>query len=68
MGFSQKSYGHICNKKLDEVIEFINNNTRKSIPLAYFKDKGHKINFNLNPRLDYLKIIDEFGGIYEKNS
>lgn len=51
-----------------DFLEFINNNTRKSIPLAYFKDKGHKINFNLNPRLDYLKIIDEFGGIYEKNS
>ena len=29
MGFSQKSYGHICNKKLDEVIEFINNNKSK---------------------------------------
>ena len=51
-----------------DFLEFLNNNTRKSIPLAYFKDKGHKINFNLNPRLDYLKIIDEFGGIYEKNS
>lgn len=25
-GQSQKSYGHICNKKLDVVIEFINNN------------------------------------------
>lgn len=24
-----KSYGHICNKKLDEVIEFINNNKSK---------------------------------------
>ena len=29
MGFSQKNYGHICNKKLDEVIEFINNNKSK---------------------------------------
>ena len=25
-GQSQKSYGHICNKKLDEVIEFIDSN------------------------------------------
>ncbi len=25
----KKSYGHICNKKLDEVIEFINNNKNK---------------------------------------
>ena len=25
----KKSYGHICNKKLDEVIEFINNNKSK---------------------------------------
>ena len=28
-GFSQKSYGHICNQKLDKVIEFINNNKSK---------------------------------------
>ena len=28
-GFSQKSYGHICNKKLDELIEFINSNKNK---------------------------------------
>ena len=26
---TQKSYGHICNKKLDKVIEFINNNKSK---------------------------------------
>ena len=28
-GLQPKSYGYICNKKLDEVIEFINNNKSK---------------------------------------
>lgn len=49
-----------------DFLNFIDNNTRKSIPLSYFEDKGYKIKFNLNPRLDYLKIVDEHGGIYEK--
>ena len=49
-----------------DFLNFIDNNTRKSIPISYFEDKGYKIKFNLNPRLDYLKIVDEHGGIYEK--
>lgn len=48
-----------------DFIWFIDNNKRKSIPISYFEEKGYKIKLNLNPRLDYLKIIDEFGGIYE---
>ncbi len=31
----------------------------KSILLEYFKDYGHLIKDGLNPRLDYLKIIDK---------
>ena len=30
MGFSPKSYGHICNPKLDKVIEFIDSNKKKN--------------------------------------
>lgn len=30
---------------------------RKSIPYSSFKEKAHLIKFGLNPRLDYLKII-----------
>ncbi len=52
--------------KLDETyillgkdfIDFLNNNTRKSIPYEYFKKKGFLIEVKYTPRLNYLKIID----------
>lgn len=46
--------------KDDDLFSFIKNNSRKSIPVKYFKEKGHLIKEGYNPRLDYLKIIDEF--------
>lgn len=47
-----------------DFIEYIDNNNRKSIPINYFKEKAYIIKDNYNPRLDYLKIIDEiYGGI-----
>ena len=47
-----------------DLIEFLNTNSRKSIPLEYFKEKGYLIKDNYNPRLDYLKILDNIiGGI-----
>lgn len=33
---------------------------RKSIPYQIFKEKAHLIKFGLNPRLDYLKIIESY--------
>ena len=45
----------LMNNKLQD---FINNDKRKSIPLKYFKDYGYLVPYKLNPRLDYLKIID----------
>ncbi len=41
-----------------DFIDFLNNNTRKSIPHEYFKIKGFLIEVKYTPRLDYLKIID----------
>ncbi|MGM7701640.1 Holliday junction resolvase RecU [Pseudalkalibacillus sp. Hm43] len=32
---------------------------RKSIPKTYFEENGHPIQLGLNPRIDYLKIIDQ---------
>lgn len=40
------------------LIDFINTNTRKSIPLDYFKEKGFFIELKYTPRVDYIKIID----------
>ena len=42
-----------------KIKEFINNNERKSIPLSYINDNGYLINENYNPRLEYIKIVDE---------
>ncbi len=44
--------------------DFINNNTRKSIPLKYFEENGKLIKTKYNPRLDYINVINNiyFGG------
>lgn len=46
-----------------DFISFINNNSRKSVPLDYFKEKGHLIKDKLMPKVDYIDIIDKYGGI-----
>lgn len=38
---------------------FIDSENRKSIPFEYFEKNGYQINYNYNPRLDYLKVVDE---------
>ena len=45
---------------------FLKTNNRKSIPYEYFKEWGHLINLKYAPRLNYLEVIDKYGGIYEK--
>lgn len=43
---------------IKDFVNFINIETRKSIPIDYFKKYGYIIKDNYNPRLDYLSIID----------
>lgn len=51
-----------------DLISFIQNNSRKSIPLDYFNEKAYLIEEKYIPRVDYLKIIDlTYGGINEKD-
>lgn len=46
---------------------FLEQNERKSIPYNYFLEKAKKIPFEYQPRLHYLKFVDEMiGGFYEK--
>lgn len=47
----------------EDFISFITNETRKSIPITYFKEKGHLIKDKLMPKVDYIEIIDKYGGI-----
>ena len=46
---------------IEDLINFLNNNERVSIPINYFDEFGHIIKEGLNPRLDYLKILDQKG-------
>lgn len=47
-----------------DLINFINNNDRKSIPIMFFEESAYLIEEKYMPRIDYLKIVDSiFGGI-----
>ena len=47
-----------------DLIEYINNVKKSSIPYTYFKEKGFIIKDNYTKRVDYLQIIDKIiGGI-----
>lgn len=51
-----------------DVLEFICQQTRKSIPYSYIKDKGYALQYNYIKGLDYIHIVDILiGGTYEKN-
>lgn len=42
-----------------KLTDFIENETRKSIPISYFEKNGYLINTKWNPRIDYLEVIDK---------
>ena len=43
----------------EKLIDYINNNTKKSIPHSYFLKNAKLIKDEYRPRIDYLKIVDE---------
>lgn len=48
----------------EDLINFIDNNKRKSIPLIFFEKHAYLIEKKYIPRVDYLKVIDSIiGGI-----
>ena len=46
---------------IEELISFLANNSRVSIPINYFEKNGYLIKEGLAPRLDYIKILDKKG-------
>lgn len=54
--------------KIESLLDFLKTE-KKSIPLTYFKKNGFEIKEKFNPRVDYIKIVDEiyFGGKNESN-
>ncbi len=55
--FSTLNKNYILNGK--DLIDFISNNERKSIPLSYFEDNCYRIDIKYAPRLDYIKYVDK---------
>lgn len=47
-----------------KLVSFLESEQRKSIPIDYFKKEGYLIKDKFQPRVDYLKVIDDiyFGG------
>ncbi len=45
-----------------DLLDFLSLEERKSIPVEFFQKKGFLIKDGYNPRLDYLKIIDQVIG------
>lgn len=50
-----------------DLIQFIEQHDRKSIPLDYFEKYGYFIEMKYAPRLDYIKIIDKIINTKEVN-
>ena len=46
-----------------DLIKFINTNKRKSIPLEYFQNNAYLIKDKLMPKVDYIDILNKYGGI-----
>ena len=48
----------------NDLLDFLKNEDRKSIPISYFKSNGFLIKTKFNPRVDYLEIVNNiyFGG------
>ena len=44
----------------EDLLKFIDDGSRKSIPLSFFKSNGFFIEMKYNPRIDYIKIIDKY--------
>ena len=44
--------------KGENLIDFINTEERKSIPISYFEKNCKEIKLKYSPRLDYLNVID----------
>ena len=51
-----------------DIIGFIDQNSRKSIPYTFIKEYGYQLEYNYTKGLNYLKYVDIIGGIEnEKN-
>lgn len=53
----------------EDLINFIDNNIRKSIPIDFFENNSYPLQIKYAPRLDYVKILDILiDKLHEKNT
>ena len=45
-----------------DFLEFINTQERKSIPYSFIKEKAYLLKDQYQPRIDYLKVVDQLIG------
>ena len=45
--------------KAEDLLMFIQQTKRKSIPISFFREHAIIIPYKIHPRIDYLKVIDE---------
>jgi recombination protein U len=58
--FYLKTLGTYYLLSINDIETFRNNNDIHSLPFSFIKEKGIIVKFGFNPRLDYLKAVDEF--------
>lgn len=46
-----------------DFIKYIESNNKKSIPINFFKTNAYLIKDKLNPKIDYIEVINKYGGI-----
>ena len=44
---------------IESLMKFLDEASRKSIPLSYFEENGYIIKDKYNPRVDYLEVLDK---------
>ena len=44
---------------IESLMKFLDESSRKSIPLSYFEENGYIIKDKYNPRVDYLEVLDK---------
>ena len=61
IGFLIVRFVHVNKTYLLEfkyLLDFLNEETRKSMPISFFDEKGYLIKDKYNPRVDYLEILN----------
>ena len=46
-----------------DLLQFIEGHEQKSIPYAYFQEKAYLLEEQYHPRINYLKVVEEYGGV-----